>query len=232
MRVWLGLVILVLALFFGSQFVRAQSTERTPRFEVGAQFTSLSVNPHSPMCFAVCLVDDDRRYSEPGVGIRFTYNLTNNIGLEGEANAFPKEYPGYTHSLSGLSGRNAQAQFGVKAGKRFRKIGFFGKARPGFVSFSKVSYVVSTSTIIFFGREFTIGQFGEKPRKFFSTDLGGVVEFYPSRRVVTRVDLGDTIVRYGEIFVPGFSLSNAIQRSPPETRHNFQLSVGVGFRFK
>jgi hypothetical protein len=26
-------------------------------------------------------------------------------------------------------------------------------------------------------------------------------------------------------------LSGAIRRIPPETRHNFQLSAGIGFRF-
>ena len=32
---------------------------------------------------------------------------------------------------------------------------------------------------------------------YFSMDVGGVVEFYPSRRIVTRLDIGDTIIRYG-----------------------------------
>jgi hypothetical protein len=91
--------------------------------------------------------------------------------------------------------------------------------------------VISQSTIdIGFGPR-AIGQFGERKRAFFSADVGVVVEFYPSRHLMTRVDLGDTIVRYSTIYVPGFSLSNAIQRIQPETRHNFQFTAGVGFRF-
>jgi hypothetical protein len=230
---WLGVITIAFSLIFTGQPVHAQSTSTSsaaPRFEIGAQFSSLSINPHSPICLSLCLVGSDRGYTEPGGGARLTYNLTDNIGFEAEANFFPREHREFT--LFGLSGRNFQAQFGVKAGKRFKKIGVFGKFRPGFVSFSKVSYLVSTSTINFLGQQFTIGQFGERSARYFSTDLGGVVEFYPSRRIVTRVDLGDTIIRYGEIVVPGLSLSGAIQRIPPETKHNLQFSAGVGFRFK
>jgi hypothetical protein len=222
-----ALIALPLCVFLTHKNVGAQS--ETPRYEVGAQFSSLSVNPHSPICFDVCIVGSDRKYTEPGGGLRFTYNITDNIGLEAEGNLFPREHRDST--LFGLAGRMAQAQFGAKVGKRFKRVGVFGKVRPGFVSFSKVSYLVSTSTITFLGREFEVGQFGERKEKFFSTDLGGVVELYPSRRLITRVDLGDTIIRYGEIVVPGFSLSGAIRRIPPETRHNFQLSAGIGFRF-
>ncbi len=50
-------------------------------------------------------------------------------------------------------------------------------------------------------------------------DLGGVIELYPSRRVVVRVDAGDTIIRFNRNGV-GDLIS-----------HNFQLSTGVGFRF-
>lgn len=219
---------MALFLFFSSQSLCAQS--ETPKFEVGAQFSSLSINPHSVICFDICLVGSDRAYSELGGGARFTYNLTSSIGLEAEGNIFPREHSDY--SLFGLSGRMSQGQFGVKVGKRFERLGVFGKIRPGFVSFSKVSYLVSTSTITFGGRQFAIGQFGERRARFFSTDIGGVIEFYPSRHLMTRVDLGDTIIRYGEIVVPGISLSGAIRRIPPETRHDFQFAAGIGLRFK
>jgi hypothetical protein len=229
-KVWLALA---LFLFVNSQPLHAQPARvkvDVPRFEIGGQFTSLSINPHSPSCFDLCVIGSDRSYTEPGGGARFTYNPTNDIGVEAEINVFPREHRDPT--FFGLSGRNLQAQFGVKVGKHFRKVGFFGKLRPGFVSFSKVSYLISTSTIDFGGRQFTIGQFGEKSARFFSTDMGGVVEFYPSRRLVTRVDVGDTVIRYGEILVPGLSLSGAITRIPRETRHNFQVTVGFGVRFK
>ena len=202
--------------------------ERLPRFEIGAQFSSLSITKHSVICFSVCLSGDNRTYSEPGGGARFSYNLTNNIGVEAEGNLFPRDHLDFGF---GPTGRMAQAQFGVKVGKRFGKLGAFGKIRPGFVSFSRVSYLISSFPLSVYGGNFTIGNFGFRKDRFFSTDVGGVIEFYPSRHLVTRVDLGDTIIRYPEIDAPGLSLIFAIQRFPPETRHNFQFSAGVGLRF-
>jgi len=43
---------------------------------------------------------------------------------------------------------------------------------------------------------------------YFSMDVGGVVEFYPSRRIVTRPDIGDTIIRYGISRDPEFRYSS------------------------
>ncbi len=71
----------------------------------------------------------------------------------------------------------------------------------------------------------------------FSADLGAVLEFYPTKRLVTRFEAGDTLIHYGSrqtnlpsidgagnlIFIP-FSTDS-------ETRHNFQFSAGVGWRF-
>ena len=202
--------------------------KRVPRFEIGAQFSSLSLNQHSVICFSVCLTGGGRTDSEPGGGARFTYNLTDNIGLEAEGNLFPRDH---IDTGFGPMGRMAQGQFGAKVGKRFGKLGAFGKLRPGFVSFSRVSYLISTFPLSVYGGNFTIGVFGFRKERYFSTDVGGVIEFYPSRHLMTRVDLGDTIIRYREVDAPGFSLSGAIQRIPPETRHNFQFAAGVGLRF-
>jgi hypothetical protein len=168
--------------------------------------------------------------TEPGVGGLFTYNLTSNLAFEAEGNLFPRKE--MTGSMPG--GRIFQGQFGVKAGKRFRRFGVFGKARPGFVGFTEVSKLISTFTIGPSGplnQVFTVGRFGKAREVYFSTDLGGVVEFYPSRRIVTRIDIGDTIIRYGTFQQAGIYLSRAILERPPETKHNLQFSAGVGFRF-
>ena len=60
-------------------------------------------------------------------------------------------------------------------------------------------------------------------RKFFSEratefalDYGGVLELYPSRHVALRFDVGDTVIRFGNL---GF------------TSHNLQITPGVAFRF-
>jgi hypothetical protein len=79
---------------------------------------------------------------------------------------------------------------GTKTGKRFDSFGVFGKARAGMWHFGG---------------------------SYFATDLGGVLEYYPTRRTVIRIDLGDTILFYG-----GIALG---------TVHNFQPGLGFSYRF-
>ena len=82
------------------------------------------------------------------------------------------------------------ALLGIKSGKRFDRFGTFGKARAGIWYFD---------------------------RGYFAADLGGVLEYYPSRHTTIRIDLGDTILFYG-----GTALG---------TVHNFQPAIGFGYRF-
>jgi len=101
------------------------------------------------------------------------------------------------------AGRVFQGQFGVKAGKRFRKFGIFAKARPGFVGFTEVTKLIGTTILGPFGvlnQTFNGGHFRSGKEAYFSTDLGGVVEFYASRRIFTRVDVGDTIISLSSLF--------------------------------
>lgn len=214
----------------------AFSQQTVPRFEIGAQFSLLSLkrpsqivsNGIDPCCDRVVPGTGARR--EPGMGGRFTYNLTQHLAFEAEGNLFPRSET----NASMPGGRIFQGQFGVKAGRRFRKFGLFGKARPGFVGFTEVSKLLSTSTLGPSGplnQVFTVGTFGTRKDIYFSTDVGGVLEFYPSRRFVTRVDVGDTIIRYSAFRQSGYILSRAIIERRPETKHNLQLSAGVGFRF-
>src|SRR5262245_14332323 len=79
---------------------------------------------------------------------------------------------------------------GIKSGKKFDRFGVFGKARIGLWHFDQT---------------------------FFATDLGGVLEYYPSRQTAIRIDLGDTILFYG-----GSALG---------TVHNFQPGLGFSYRF-
>ena len=76
-------------------------------------------------------------------------------------------------------------------------------------------------------------------RSNFAVDLGGVVEFYPSRRIVTRFDIGDTIIRYKDLkfnitpvcpINPALPCINQVPL-PGHTSNNFQFSAGIGMRF-
>lgn len=237
------IVAVLASLLFSETKVLAQTD--APRFEVGAQFSLLSRNRPSTQIedfFQFFGVDElPRRVSKPGFGGRFTYNMTNSIAFEAEGNFFLER-----EKVFGIpDGNIIQCQFGVKAGKRFKKVGIFGKARPGFVTFTETSRFTGFEAMFFSNPPrgpaallFDVPQFRVGAATYFSTDIGGVVEFYPSRRIVTRFDVGDTIIRYGEYgeqalvvcplccpCVPQLFLR------PPQTRHNLQFSAGVGFRF-
>ena len=194
----------IVSLFLLLAAEKNYAQDETPKAEIGAQFTLLNVERISG------------RKTEPGFGGRFTYNATKNIGLEAEVNFLPRKGNG-SSNIEG--GRITQGLFGIKAGKRFERVGVFGKVRPGFVSYDRVILNRSANDPIFrFGRQ-----------TYFATDVGGVVEFYPSRRTLLRFDAGDTIIRYGGQNYTQINGNNL--RTDAFVRHNLQVSAGVGFRF-
>ena len=64
--------------------------------------------------------------------------------------------------------------------------------------------------------------------KNFALDLGGVVEFYPAKRAIIRVDAGDTLVHYQDRVFGTFSNPILVNGG---FKSNFQVSVGFGWRF-
>jgi hypothetical protein len=218
MKILLAYVTILLCFSFGLLQVRAQS-EEVPRVELGIHFTSIT----KP--------DSNNGATEPGFGGRFTFNLNRSIALEAAGNFFPHSC---RFCANGNGGNITQGLFGVKAGKRFEKWGIFGKARPGVVSFSKgdFSYVATGTGGAF---PFAIQQ---NRLTNFAVDLGGVLEFYPSKRLVTRFEAGDTLIHYGprRINFLSFDPTTGLPvlfpfTTRPETRHNFQFAAGVGWRF-
>jgi hypothetical protein len=213
----LATVVILLCLSLGLAEARAQSDE-VPKFEVGAQFTSIT-KPSA-----------DNGDTEPGLGGRFTLNLNRSVALEAMGNFFPHS----CRFCGDNSGNITQGLVGVKAGKRFDKWGIFAKVRPGVVSFSQGdNKFVSTGA----GSSFPI-QFEQKRLNNFALDLGGVLEFYPSRHIVTRFEAGDTMIHYGSrpsnllLFDPTSGAPLLIPfRTQADTRHNFQFAAGVGWRF-
>ena len=204
----------------GVRELKAQ-TDEVPKFELGVHFTSITKPSF------------DNGDTEPGLGARFTLNLNRSVALEAIGNFFP-------HSCrfcgGGNSGNISQGFVGVKAGKRFEKWGIFAKGRPGVVSFSQgnSTYVQTGPT----GPLLFPFQFQQKRLNNFAVDLGGILEFYPTKRLVTRFEAGDTLIHYGS------RNSNSLTIDPvtgatvlfpfttrSETRHNFQFSAGVGWRF-
>ena len=219
MRTTLIWASMAIALAFFSAGVSAQS--EPGKVELGVHFTSIT----KP--------DNRGSRTTAGFGGRFTFNFNRNVAFEAEGNFFP-------HNCRGCDNKNvgnlAQGFFGVKAGKRFRKFGLFGKARPGFASFSGGEFHISS--VPSGSGTFPVLIFDPSRATNFAFDLGGVVEVYHSRRIFTRFDAGDTIIRYGERTLTSLSfdpVTGAVSPfpflQPAEIRHNFQFSAGIGIRF-
>ena len=206
----------IVCLFLTQSNALSQSTP-VPRYEVAVEFSSLGRDSFGGT------------RSEPGVGGRFTFNLNESVALEGAGYVFPRRCFDCF-----VAGRMTQAVAGVKAGKRFDSWGVFAKVRPGIVNFSE-----GVNNPIFIGPPFTFPIIVErKAVTSFATDIGGVVEFYPSPKIVTRFDVGDTIIHFTRktrnavIFDPATNMARLVPVPiPARTEHRFQFNASVGFRF-
>jgi hypothetical protein len=143
----------------------------------------------------------------PGYGGRFAYNITDHLAIDAAVNYF---------STSEVNLNRTQGLFGVKAGRRFGSpsFGLFAKVRPGFIRFHgerRPGITVNGATK-------------------FALEVGGVVELYPSRHVVLRLDVGDAMVFYNGETIRQLSLPGGPERRLG-TSHNLQMGIGVGFCF-
>ncbi|HEV7893592.1 MAG TPA: outer membrane beta-barrel protein [Pyrinomonadaceae bacterium] len=198
------------------------------RFEVGVQFSSFALNLSSrDFGFPSFAPFDTGNHTEAGFGGRVGYNFTDNFALEAEGNYYPRS----SRANSSTGGFPVQFQFGPKFGKRYRRFGIFAKARPGLVSFSRVLHQTGTETFDFGGQTFIFPTFEDRRRTYFSADLGGVLEFYPSSRILTRFDFGDTLIHYGRRDAQGLITTSPPVTIAPSTTHNFQFTAGIGLRF-
>lgn len=233
------MTLVALFLVLSSRGVRAQSDDS--KFEVNGHFSALHTSETGAIiipivciqapCFPITSQFSSSR-TEPGVGGTIGYNFTRNITAEAEINFFPRN--------NVESGRMTEGLFGVKAGKRFRKVGVFGKARPGFLYATRGDLRPRRDIACISIFPTPVGCFETASKTSFAFDLGGVIELYPTRRTIIRFDAGDTIIRFGERNVvaivsppPGIFAPSRIGVVPAasNTTHNFQFNAGVGFRF-
>lgn len=206
---------------------------KVKRFEVGGQISGLLINRIDASDevfrqFGFPESTKNYRFLDIGFGGRFTYNVNRRLAFEGEVNYFPSS-PTVNELVAARKfanvpysgGKKAQFLGGVKYGFRHSKYGFFGKIRPGAIRFTAYPKVAGrfvspmSDDVLVFSTEV--------PATFFNVDVGGVFEYYPNRRTVFRVDVGDTIIRY--------NAQQPKEINPSFTRHNLQTSVGFGFRF-
>lgn len=220
MRQTLLLIGALLSLCLAGPTTQAQQVNEPSKIEVSIHFTSLTGREIQPQ-FGIGQVR-----SEAGAGGRFTFNFNKHVALEAEGNFFPRFLLDDFDNDTVL----AQGQFGVKAGKRFKKFGIFAKARPGFISSPDILIQVGTETVVINDGPVVLPILEARRRNFFSMDLGGVLEFYPSRGILVRFDAGDTVVHTGDARTVSFTLNPASPRLP-RVIHNFQFSADVAFRF-
>src|SRR5262249_38744187 len=190
-------VLLLLSLAVNIAFAQSSAQSEDRKFEVGAHFSLLrhQLNPN-------IFPGGNEINNDPGVGSRIAYQINKHVSIEGEMTFFPREKSetytfgvlgGGGYSLTINTGHRTQGLFGVKAGKRFNKVGVFGKFRPGFLTSGKTSFTYSDG----------FGNISSPNRTNLALDLGGVFEVYHSSRLFTRLDVGDTIIRVGNTFTGG-----------------------------
>lgn len=211
----------IVVVFLAQSAAFSQSDDEVPKFEVAAEFTTLERE-------TFFFFGEQR--TEPGFGGRFTYNLNRIFSIEAAGYFFPKDCFNCRNS-----GRVTEVLGGVKVGKRFDKWGMFAKARPGVVHYSRGTFPFGTCLGL--NCPIFLGPF-DRQKNNFALDVGGVVEFYPSKRIVTRFDAGDTIIHFNRQVINGL-IFNPVTNTfdpfpfivPERTTNNFQFMASVGFRF-
>jgi Outer membrane protein beta-barrel domain len=192
--------------------VAAQTREHA--FEIGAVFTSITLTDFRERVLPASGGGDA---TVKGMGGRFAYNISRHLAVDAEANFLPESHFGNEEI-----GQKLQGFVGLRAGTRQGRFGVFGKVRPGVMWFGDLSSFAGCTNALS-GVSCRAGH-----EKDFALDIGGVVEVYPSARTIVRFDVGDTLVR----FKPGFGGSLMVpQPLPAATRHNFQWTIGFGYRF-
>ena len=172
------------------------------KFEVGAVFTAIGA--------------ENLEGAAKGLGARFAYNLNEHFAVDAETSFFPSDEFG-----NNLIGQNAQGFVGLKAGARSKYVGVFAKARPGVM-------FIGESTSGFDCESQGLFRACRPERNHLALDAGIVTEFYPTSRAIVRVDLGDTIVRFKSA---GRNVFDGTEFSSTNVTHNFQASIGFGYRF-
>lgn len=203
--------VVIISILLLSVFAAAQDSPG--RFEAGAAFSSLHMSGIAAL----------------GPAAEGDINFGRHIALDGAFSWLPN------------SGRQSAATgfFGVKAGTRTQRFGFFGKARPGFLTFDNslrgiteiltpgpngVGFITTVSS-------FRVGRLTQR-----ALDLGGVAEYYPARHWAFRWDMGDMLLFQDKgptitfIGVGTPALPQIIERSSSLTQH-FQVSTGIHYRF-
>jgi hypothetical protein len=207
MAVVRGVVFLAAVLVMGpARFAFAQSG--VPGSDVAFQASMLR------------LTEDSVEGTSWSFGGRVTARVFRWISLDGELTYAPTddlEQSFGTSDAGGLTYHRSRLDglLGVKVGPRFDRVGVFAKVRPGFSNLTGegVGCDGDVCALILIAPP----EYGTE----FIMDLGGVVEFYPSDRLLARVDVGTTFIRHRSFAPPCSDCTST----------NLNAGVGFGVRF-
>jgi len=197
---WLAGVLLLLP-----ALANAQSSE--PRLETGVFFTFAKLE-------RIGSTDHGVGSTTAGLGGRVAWRVAPYIDLDGELSVHPR---------AGVQGYRLQGFAGVKTGAWFGSLGLHAKVRPGFLYFEKDPFGAGSRIATF-----PLTQWADSLEP--AIDYGAIVQYViPRNRLIVRLDVGETLVRYDARMVSSSLL-------PPReeggfTTRNRQWSVGLGKRF-
>ena len=187
------------------------------RFEVGGQFSDIK------------LIDTNGNASfSPGFGGRFDWNITPRIALDTQIDFFPRYYPPPPQQ----GGHALQVFAGVRG--RFvqrRRFAIYGLVRPGLTYSSRTITSFSATSTGSQPAFLLTPNFGGAT--YFTLDLGGGIEFYPSDRWILRAEIeatpyfvGNTAVNYSSPVPPeGLKVT-----SPGTVTDTWRVSTGMSYR--
>lgn len=184
--------------------VIALAQDSPGRFEIGGSVTAIR-NAFLP--------------SNVGPGLEGDLNIGRHFALDAAVTWLPS---------TSNAGQTVVGLFGGKAGARTDHFGFFAKVRPGFVT---IDNALRSSTLVF-PAPFGVSRFDRLTHR--ALDVGGVVEYYPTRHWALRWDAGDTLFfeEQGPIFtIIAPNVVASFPQAPARTTNHFQFSTSLHYRF-
>lgn len=197
------------------------STQEHSRFEIGGQFSGIRL-----------LNSSGRVVTSPGFGGRFDFNLNRRLALEARLDFFPQDA---AIRYQSQGGKSLQFASGVR-GKfmETRRFAVYGIVLPGLLHFTNAITSFTTTMVPGTNPPLTIVNSVNAAATHFALDLGGGLEFYPTRRLVTRVEFSGDLYTIPGTSVPiskpnpsGAFLSLLF---PADIARTWRFSVGLGYR--
>jgi hypothetical protein len=200
--------------FGGLREEREREPARSP-LDMGVLF-SLDQRVHT---------SDDQILPNRGGGAWMSWNFSKYVALDTTAFYSPQD-DRFDFPQDG--GRDLMAVWGIKAGIRRDRLGYFATVRPGMMQFSRTNDYQNlyTRPVVFLSAKTTD----------FVSDVGGVVEYYAAKHFLLRADVGNGFVHYH-----GADLRYTISSKPtltpkdayypPFQRESIVTLFGVGWRF-